>query len=79
MDLINRVRNYLLEPEFKIEVYKDKVDIVNYTRIGHFDSEKVMIDYDGGRLIIKGKNLVVSKLMHDEILVTGLIELIELR
>ncbi len=79
MDVINRIRNYLLEEEFAISVYPDRVDVVNYKRIGHFDSEKVMLDYEDGTLVIKGERLVVSKLLHDEVLVTGVIKSIELR
>lgn len=79
MEIINRIRNYLLEEEFGIQLYPDKVDVVNYKRIGHFDSEKVMIDYDLGTLVIKGERLVVSKLLQEEVLVTGIIKSVELR
>lgn len=79
MKIVNRIRNYLLEEEFEFHVYKDHVNVINYTRIGHFDSDKVMIDYDGGSLVIKGEKLVVSKLLHDEVLITGVIKSIELR
>lgn len=79
MSVINRIRNYLLEEEFVISVYPDHVNVVNYKRIGHFDSEKVMLDYDKGTLVIRGEKLVVSKLLHDEVLVTGMIKNIELR
>ncbi len=79
MELLNRIRNYLLEEEFSIQVYNDHVDILNYERIGHFDHEKVQIFYQKGVLNIKGKNLVVSKLMKDEVLITGVIEVLELK
>ncbi len=78
MHIINQLRNYLLEDEFKINIYKNKINIVNYESIGHFDNNQVNINYDGGKLKIKGEKLVVSKLMNDEILITGLIKNIEL-
>ena len=79
MKLINRFRNYILDDEFGMSVFKDKVDIMNYTSIGHFDSNKVIIKYSGGEVCIVGDKLVVSKLMHDEVLILGNIRNVELR
>ncbi len=77
--MLNSIRNFILEDEFKINIYKNKVNIVNYTKIGHFDFNTVEIYYEGGKIIIKGNNLVISKMVIDEILITGDILNIELR
>jgi len=79
MQIINKFRNYLLEEEFEIHILKNKVNIVNYQTIDHFDNNTVMIRYQDGILIIKGEHLVVSKLMQEEVLVEGNIKSIELR
>ena len=79
MNLINAFRNYILDEEFKINIYKDKVNVVNYTDIVNFTSKEVTIKYDGGLLLIIGNNLSISRLLIDEVLVTGNIEKIELR
>lgn len=79
MRFINQFRNYLLDEEFGMSVFQDKVDIMNYTSIGHFDSNKVIVKYDGGEVLITGKKLVVSKLLHDEVLILGVIQNVELR
>ncbi|MCM1371069.1 MAG: YabP/YqfC family sporulation protein [Clostridium sp.] len=79
MNLINGIRNYVLDDEFQIRVFKDKVNILNYKDIGHFDSDKVVVNYIDGSLVIKGDNLVVSRLMNDEILICGYIKSLELR
>jgi sporulation protein YqfC len=79
MKIISKIRNYILEEEFTINIYKNKVNIVNYISIGHFDSNKVSIIYSEGEVLISGSNLVVSKLLHDEVLITGVIKNIELR
>lgn len=76
--MINWLRSYLLEEEFAINILKNKVNVVNYINIDHFDANKVVIRYDGGILKITGNNLVVSKLMNDEVLITGDIKNIEL-
>ena len=79
MKLINSFRNYILDEEFKINILKNKVNVVNYTDIVNFTSKEVTIKYDGGLLLIIGDNLSISRLLIDEVLVTGNIEKIELR
>lgn len=79
MKLINQFRSYLLEEKFRINIVNGQINVVNYDSIGHFDSTKVMIHYDNKTLVVKGKNLVVSRLMADEVLVTGQIDLLEFR
>ena len=64
---------------FSIRIINNKVDVINYKDIGHFDSNKVIINYSDGSVVIKGNNLVVSKLMNDEILIGGEIKGLELR
>ena len=79
MKKTNMIRSYFKEDELEIRVYKDKVDIINYTSIGHFDSNKVIVYYEDGHMIVTGFNLVVSKLLKDEVLIVGNIKNIELR
>lgn len=79
MNLMNSFRSYLLDEEFKITMIENKIDVVNYDSIGHFDSSKVMIHYKNKTLVIKGKKLVVSRLLSDEVLVTGEIKGIEIQ
>lgn len=79
MNIINGIRAYVKESEFKITIIKDKINIVNYKDIGHFDSNKIIIKVENREVIIKGENLVVSKLMNDEILIAGKYTNIEFR
>lgn len=79
MKSINKLRSYLLEEDLEIRVYKYKVNIINYESIGHFDASKVMIYHKDGCLVVKGENLVVSRLMNSEVLISGDIKNIELR
>lgn len=73
------LRKYILEDEFKIIYLSNKLNIVNYNDISHFDSNKIIINYDDGSVLINGKNLVVSKLVNDELLIEGSILKIEFR
>ena len=76
---IHKFRSYLLEDNFSMSVLKNKVEIMNYIEISHFDNNKIKIKYDDGEITIKGDNLIISKLMNDSILISGDIFNIELR
>ena len=65
--------------ESKIIIYKNKIDIINYLDIIHFDDSKIIIKTKKELLNIIGTNLVISKLITDEVLITGTIKSIEFR
>ena len=79
MNLINNLKSSLLEEDFKMQYVEKKLGIANYNDISHFDSNKIIISYKNGSVLISGGNLVVSKLIKDELLIEGNIEKIELR
>ena len=79
MNIINGIRSYILENDLKITILDNKINIVNYIDIGHFDSNKIVVKTNNRDIIIKGNDLVVSKLMNSEILITGEFNIIEFR
>lgn len=79
MNVVKGIKSYIFDDELKITIINNKINIVNYNDIGHFDSNKVVIKTDKGEVIIKGNDLVVSKLMSKEILITGIFNNIEFR
>ena len=79
MNIVSGIRSYIKEDELKITILNNKINIVNYTDIGHFDSNKIVVKTNSFDVIVKGSDLVVSKLMNDEILITGDFNNIEFR
>lgn len=75
----NKLRTYILEQEFEIKIIHNRIDIVNYESIGHFDSNKIIVKHKEGSVVIHGSQLVISKLLKDEVLITGEIKNVELR
>lgn len=76
--MFNSITNYINDKEFKVYVFIDKVNVINYIEIITLDKERVSLKHDKGIVIIKGNNLVLSKLLDDEILITGQIKTVEL-
>ena len=73
------MKNYILEDEFQLRLLNNRINIVNYTSIGHFDNNKVIVRYENGEILIKGEKISVTKLLDDEILIIGEFKSIELR
>jgi len=79
MNLISKVRSYLIDDEFMINIYNNQIHLINYESIMHFDSTKVLIKCPSNTVSITGNNLVVTKLLDTEILISGVIKGLELK
>lgn len=80
INIKNTIKNMLLfdNNTIKITFTPNKLHIINYDEIKSFEDNKIIITYDNHKLIIKGKNLITKKLLDREVLVEGVLELIEL-
>ena len=68
---MNRLDNYLYDKEYKIIIKENYINIINYDEIKDFSLTKVSIKYQNKIIIIEGKNLVISKMVENEVLITG--------
>ena len=65
------IRSFINDTSFQI-LYKDNyLDIINYTNINYMEDSKISLNYLDNKILIKGNNLVVKKLLESEILITG--------
>ena len=76
--MLNRLKDYINEDSFKINIYKNKINVVNYLDIITLEESRISLKYQQGMIIIKGNNLSVNKLLDNEILITGEIKSVEL-
>ena len=71
MKIINRLESYLSDNEYRIILRNSGVNIVNYDEIINFYSTQISIRIKNKILIFEGNNLVITKMLDDEILITG--------
>ena len=71
MKLRDRLDNYLYDREYKIIIKENYVNIINYDEIIDFTLNKISIKYKNKVIVIEGNNLTISKMVIDEVLVTG--------
>ena len=64
--------------EFKIIVFSDRVNIINYDEIVIFEENNIFIRACHKNIRIKGSNLFINKLYNDELLIEGNINTIDM-
>ena len=76
---LNNIRKYILEEDFKLILMQNKLNIINYIELIDFNDYEIKIKYINGFLLINGNNLILKKILNDELLIEGNINKIEFR
>ena len=77
--MLKDLKNHIFDSNFKVTILKNKISILNYLEIDHFDDVKIIIRYKEGVIVVNGKELIISKLLDDEILINGKIKTVEFK
>lgn len=77
MKLFNDIRNFIEDNSFKIIIYNNKINIINYKEIIDITPSSIQIRCD--KIInVLGEKLCIIKLLDKEILIKGIIRDIKL-
>ena len=77
--MFNRINNFIKDNEFEATIYNNKIHIKNYTRIISLEKNYISLYASNKKLIMKGNNLKLNKILNDEILIQGEITAIEVK
>lgn len=77
MKLFDKLDKYLVDNEYKVIITQKGVHIINYVEIEDFSSMKVVVKYVGGITTLLGTNLVISKMLDDELFIIGNLNSVE--
>ncbi len=75
--MFNYISNYINDKEFRFTVYEDKIHIINFNRIITLEDNLISLLSNNKKINIKGLNLVLLKLVDNELLIKGNITSIE--
>lgn len=75
--MIDKIRDYIRDDEFRLTIFKDRLHIINYLEILTLSNKKISVDTGDNLIVIKGENLILNKLLDNEILITGKIYTVE--
>ena len=76
--MIKKIANYIKDNNFKINYYNNSLNVVNFDKILEVKDNVVTIIKDNEIILVKGNDLKLSKLLDNEILITGIINKIEM-
>lgn len=69
--MLDRLNNYIDDKKFKL-IYEDNlIDIINYTKLITIEDNYVSLYINNKKIIIKGKKLILKKLLDNELLLNG--------
>ena len=71
MRLISKLDRYLEDKDYQITIKKNKINILNYDEIIDFSSNKIVVQCNEQKIDIDGKNLIILKMLDEELLITG--------
>lgn len=70
-NMLDRLNNYIDDKKFKL-IYEDNlIDIINYTRLITIEDNYVSLYINNKKIIIKGKKIILKKLLDNELLLNG--------
>lgn len=70
---------YLLDSKFKIIITDSYINVINYKELISINSNNIILKYNNGSINIKGNDLLITKLLDEELLIKGNINNIEFR
>lgn len=79
MKLVRMIDDYITDKKFSLIYKNNKLNIINYSEIKDFSSTSISIRHENIIYHIEGKDLVISKMMENEILITGNINVITIK
>ena len=71
MKIIDKLDRYLNENEYKLILDNNRLNIVNYEEIIDFSLSNIKVKLKDKIVSIEGRNLVINKMVDNEILITG--------
>lgn len=71
MRLKKSIERYLYDKEYKIIIKENYVNIINYDEIIDFNLNNISVKYQDKIISIEGHDLSISKMVEDEVLITG--------
>ncbi|MEG0994843.1 MAG: YabP/YqfC family sporulation protein [Bacilli bacterium] len=76
--MLKTIKNYIYDKDFRILIINNQLNINNYKQVKTIDSSFIEIEYDNKLLTVRGSDLVLTKILNDELLIEGIINKIEM-
>ncbi len=65
------IRKYFNDLDFRYTVYPNMLYIINFNKILSLEENRVSILVNSDRIIFKGNNFILNKLLDHEVIISG--------
>lgn len=76
--LFKKIKDYIIDDKLKINIFENKINIINYIDIVTIENERITVLSKDKKIIIRGSDLTLNKLLENEVLISGCIKSVEL-
>ena len=76
--MLKKIRDYIVDDKLMIKILENEINIINLVDLVSIEDKKIIILTKDKKIIIRGNNLVISKLLENEVLIYGDINSLEL-
>ena len=77
--MLKSINGFIKNNEFSINILNNLININNFIDITILESNKIVLEIPNGYLRIFGSDLIIKKLLDNEILITGIISSLEFK
>ena len=71
MNIKDNLINFLYDKNYFINVYENYIHLFNYQDLIILTDTKIVLKFDNFRICIKGCNLLITKMLPNEMLIKG--------
>ena len=69
--MFENIKEYISDSEFRFTIFNDRIHIINYFKLLSLENNRISFIGGNRRIVIKGNNFILSKMLDDEILIIG--------
>lgn len=78
MKIINNLRDFLVDHEYYIDIFEDKLHAYNYQKLLKLNDKDLMLKFEKFVLDVKGENIKILEMNKEEILIKGNIDTVRM-
>lgn len=67
------INRYFNDLDFRYTVYSNMLHIINYTKVLSLEEKRVSILFNNKRIVFKGDNFILKKMLDNEVLIRGVV------
>ena len=79
MRIINNLKDFLIDKEYYIDIFDNKLHAYNYIKLLKLNENIVELKFEKFILEIKGENIKIIEMDNHEILVSGIIDNVRIK